>query len=270
MRQLHLASQLAFILLGTSGSSALAQGLLEADAAVAPQASAQPTSGATDLASNEPAALPSFAFALRAGLVAFGSGLDRLECTGEGCNGLANGERSYGFKPSPLVTVGAYYQPLAVLRTGPVLGYAFQQSVEFEASSGRTDLGDILTVGWALELTPQVAKQLWIVPQLQVAYALLFPRGDLERGFERWETSCEQSFAEFEDCGSLGGNRAGIHASAGVGLLYAASPAVRLRLDLLTEYYFYPLLELSAADGDAKLTERTSGVRQLCLAGLEF
>jgi hypothetical protein len=166
--------------------------------------------------------------------------------------------------------VGAFYQPTALLRTGPALSYGFQPSVTFDSSNGRTDLGSILTLGWAVELTPQIAKRLWLVPQLQLSYALLFPGGELKGQFDQWRTNCEQGFANFGDCDSIGGSRSGFHAALGVGLLYAAAPSVRLRFDLLAEYYYYPLLELSASDADVTLTERTSGLRQVILAGLEF
>ncbi|MGC4067776.1 MAG: hypothetical protein QM784_24620 [Polyangiaceae bacterium] len=270
MRQPYLASTLALALLSFASSQvAFGQETVQEQPADPPRSSAPPpTAPATGSARNKEE-LPRFALALKTGLATFGSGLDRLECSGADCNGLAAGERDYQFRPSPVIALGAYYQPTALVRTGPALSYGFQQSVTFNSSNGHTELGNLLTLGFSLELTPRLSRKLWLVPELQLSYALLFPGGEFERQLDRWQTSCGQSFATF-DCGSLKGSRSGFHAALGLGLLYAAAPSVRLRIDVLAEYYYFPLLDLSAANADIELTEHTSGIRQVLLAGLEF
>src|SRR5262249_32169849 len=117
---------------------------------------------------------------------------------------------------------------------------------------------------------PRVGPGVWLVPRGELGATVLFPTGDLDTYLNTLKDACNTSNST--GCDSFGGPRPGFNAGLGFGALFAVSPSVRLRADLLAQFYVINLYtgESPSGFGGSQISRSLTGSRFYLKGGVEF
>ena len=146
--------------------------------------------------------------------------------------------------------------------------FSLPSSIKFDGDSSSTGNFTIWDTDFTFEMTPQVSRSVWIVPRAQLGFSLLFAGGDLKKSEQATKLDCENDTEG--GCDTIDSPHLGFNFGIGAGVLFAVSEKVRLRADLMYQFYVYNLSTIDSSLVDAKLTTTLSGGRGFLLGGVEF
>jgi hypothetical protein len=257
----------AFIVIGAVWSG---QAQAEGANDVAPAPTAAAASERTPVAANDAQDdLPLVAPVLRLGLLAYGRGEEKNGCSGA-CTGFAPDNASYSHGPALGIGGEALFTVFRQWRFGPSLFYVLPNHVDIDGASGGFGIGSDLTLDAAAEFAPRIARHFRILPRIQGGLLVLFPDGELKSSLEAVRTYCPSNVAR--GCGSLGDTVVGWNLAVGAGALYSVLPHLRLRVDVLAQYYSVGLYDIGASllRNSIDVSERLSGARLFVTVGAEY
>lgn len=234
----------------------------DSDVAVAPTAAAASGTHTQD-------DLPFVAPVLRLGLLAYGRGEEKNGCSGA-CAGFAPDNASYSHGPALGVGGEALFTVFERWRFGPSLFYVLPNHVDIDGASGSFGIGSDLTLDVATEFAPRVATRFRILPRIQGGLLVLFPGGELESSLDEARAGCPSNVVH--GCSSVGDTRVGWNLAVGAGALYSALPHLRVRADVLAQYYSVGLYDVSSTLGrnPIDVSEHLSGGRLFVTVGAEY
>ncbi|HEX4335923.1 MAG TPA: hypothetical protein VH062_08420 [Polyangiaceae bacterium] len=259
MRSVARVAPLALVLLGAARS-------LAADGDAAPSSAKPEPARAAPVAADR--RFPFIAGALRLGLLPYGRGEEKNGCSGA-CMGFAPADASYRHGVAFGVGAEAFVTFLDVLRVGPSLFYVLPTHVDIDGAPGHFGVGSDLGIDLAVEAAPRIFTNLRVVPRLQGGATVLFPDGELSKSLSQLREYCP---ADASGCSGLSGAHVGWNIGAGVGALYFLTDRIRLRADLLVQYYSVHLYNISATlfANPIDVSETLSGARSFILLGAEY
>jgi hypothetical protein len=204
----------------------------------------------------------------RLGLVPWGFGSRELECRGN-CAGFAGTNDAYEHLPSFSLGGGVLFGIGRYLRLGPSFEYTFTNDVDI-AGRGRFEVGDDFTVDAVVEGFFPIAPRWGIAPHVQGGLLDLMPGGDLRN----YIGALRAEFCPILDaaCAIPDGARLGWEVGVGAGVWFRAHERVRLRLDVLIQYYELELYSIKAQlfGNPIEAYETLSGGRLMLTAGVEL
>ncbi len=260
----------ALIVIGAAWSGpAWGEGMSDVAIARAPSAANDAANGrATVAASDAEDGLPFVAPVLRLGLLAYGRGEEKNGCSGA-CTGFAPDNASYSHGPALGVGAEALFTVLGQWRFGPSLFYVLPNHVDIDGASGSFGVGSDLTLDVAAEFAPRVAPRFRILPRIQGGLLVLFPGGALGSSLDALRADCPSNI---RGCSSVGDTVVGWNLAVGAGALYSALPHLRLRVDVLAQYYSVGLYDIGASllSKPIDVSERLSGGRLFVTVGAEY
>lgn len=227
-------------------------------------ASSSPALAAGDTSSER---LPLIAVVPRLGLVAYGAGEDKLSCSGD-CAGFAGTDNGYQHKPAFSMGVDALFGIGRYLRLGPSFEYTFTNAVDL-SGRGSFDVGSDFTLNGAVEGVLPLSPRADIHARFEGGLLALGEGNDLKRYLDVLRTDlCSPG----ESCPISEGLHVGWNVGVGVGGGYRVHEHVRVRLDLLFQYYSLELYTLDARllGHDIQAYETLSGGRLFLSAGAEI
>jgi hypothetical protein len=217
--------------------------------------------------------LKTFSFGLRAGLLLGGSGTNKVDCTSGDCSSITAGENDYNHRVSGAFALDFLWKVGSIIRLGPGLAFVAPSSItlknvpsEFE----KYEVGSDLSIDFVLEVVPRVGPAAWLAPRFQLGPTVLFPSGDLKDSLNALKDTCNTSGAS--GCDSIGGPRPGFNIGLGFGALFGVGDSVRLRADLLAQYYVINLYTttIDTSFGSFEASRNVGGSRFFLLGGVEF
>ena len=206
----------------------------------------------------------SVTFAPRVMLSVFGSG--ELKCEGDLC--ISSSGSDYDHKTTFGIGADVLFKVGPTIRLGPGIGYFFKYDVE-PKEPGAPDsytIGTDLDISFVLDAAIMASPTVWIVPRGQIGAKLVFPDGDLRDDLDADKRACEAS--NMSGCDTLDGARPGAQFGLGVGVMFAVSPSVRLRADVMYQYYTINLYTIEALGNKAAVN--LNGSRGFLMAGAEL
>src|SRR5260221_4018880 len=243
--------------------------LLPMAASPSPAWAASDARPASDAAADPPPEeLPMIALLPRLGALSYGRGAEQNVCAGA-CGGFAPVDASYAHRPALVFGADALFTPLAPLRFGPSVLYVLPTSVSLDGASDTFGIGSDLSLDVAVEVAPRVGPSVWLFARALGGSTILIPASDLRSRLNELRAVCPSGA---RGCDTLEGARLGWNAGLGIGALYAIGRALRLRADLLGQYYTVSLYEVEARLFLSPITvsERLSGARLFVMAGVEL
>lgn len=213
-------------------------------------------------------ALPLISGALHLGLLSFGSGGKRNDCTG-GCTGFASDSASYDHDVAFGIGADGFVNIHDLIRVGPSFFYTFPNQVQIDGTKTDFAVGSDLAVDIAVEAAPRVAHNVRLLPRIQAGATILFPGGDLERTLSMLAADCPTGTP---GCNSIEAPYVGYNLGGGVGALYRIHPHFGLRFDVLLQYYSVRLYEVKASlfGQPIDVAETLEGARLFLMLGAEF
>ncbi len=207
--------------------------------------------------------IKSFTIAPRLLLAPFGSG--EQKCDGNLCASSTgvdyDHKTAFGLGADLLFRVGP------TLRLGPGFGYLLENDVEPDVPNASDyTIGSEVDVSFVIDAAIPASPTVWIVPRGQLGVKALIPGGDLRDDLDKVKDSCNSLGAS--GCDSLEGARPGLQVGVGVGAMFAVGPSVRLRADVMYQYYKINLYTVEALGDKAEVNY--SGSRGFLMAGAEF
>lgn len=152
--------------------------------------------------------------------------------------------------------IGALYVPVDDIRLAG-------SADDFEVGA---DLGVNAIAEWVFRATPRI----WILPRIQGGPIVFSPGGDLRVALDA--VNRDYCAGRARGCDSLTGAYTGWNIAAGGGALWVSTERIRVRADVLFQYYSVPLYTLSAslATQPIEVSERLTGGRMFLTLGAEF
>jgi hypothetical protein len=213
--------------------------------------------------------VPFFSAGARLGAVAWGTGVQKNECAGP-CDRFAPVDSTYSHSPAFVVGADALFGVLDRFRFG--LGALIVPASDIRLAGAADDfaVGTDLGIHAVAEVVIRATPRVWVLPRLQGGPIGLFPGGDLRSLLDSLHR--DYCVGAVKGCDSLTGSYWGWNVAAGAGALWVSAERVRLRTDLLVQYYAVPLYTLSArlAAAAIDVSERLTGARMLFTLGAEF
>lgn len=217
------------------------------------------------------AQIKTFAFVPRIGVQLLGSGSVEGQCSGSLC---ATGSDSIDYDLSNAVAISFdfLFKVGDLLRLGPGLTYTHTMDWQPSEGSSHTEMGNLTDLNFVLELIPRVSPTVWLVPRLQLGLTAFNASGTAETSERTSKADCSSSSTSPSGCDSIESPHLGFNIGAGFGVLFATGSAVRVRIDMLADYYKFNLFDVTetSSSGTAHMTATASGVRYLLLAGIEI
>lgn len=244
----------------------MASRLLAAVLAAVAFASSSPAhaAGAPTEPTNE--ALPWITAVPRLGLVAYGAGEDKLSCRGD-CAGFAGTDTGYEHRPAFTMGADALFGIGRFLRLGPSFEYTFTNSVDL-SGRGAFDVGSDFTVNGAVEGVLPLTPRADLHARFEGGLLGLDEGTDLKRYLDVLRTElCTPG-----DCPISEGLHVGWNVGLGIGGAYRVHRHVRVRVDMLFQYYSLELYTLDARllGHDIQAYETLSGGRLFLSVGAEL
>jgi hypothetical protein len=199
-----------------------------------------------------------------------GSGTNELRCDGD-CTFTSVSGSDYSHKLGARLTADFLFKVGPLIRLGPGLAFTPPTSIKGEGATFNTEVGSDMGLDFIFEVAPRVGPGVWLLPRGEVGLTVLFPTGDLKASLEAERVACND--LGVSNCDSLGDPRPGLNAGLGFGALFAVSDTVRLRADLLGQFYIvnlYTYEGTSTFGGSATLARNVAGSRFFLLGGVEF
>lgn len=219
-------------------------------------------------------ALPRSAVILRGSLLTTGSGTLKDSCS----SGCTSDSLSYTHNVAIALSADFLWKLASVVRLGPELMYVVGESVSMSGTglptnvSGNNIVGTLspsfgsdLALDAVLEIAPQVARTVWAAPRVQLGGGVIFPGGDLGHYLDLLKSACKAD--GYGGCDAIGSPAVGWNAGLGFGVIFAVSKSVRLRGDLLAQYYSFSLFTVH---GGVDSSESISSSRYFLAFGVEF
>ncbi len=219
--------------------------------------------------------LEGMAFVPRLGLVMPSSGEGETSCDGSGCEaaGLLEGEGDYDLTYGFAVGAELLFSLSPLIRIGPSLILGLGIEAETEDADGDDDTADFGMIGnlnFVFELTPQVSPTVWLTPRAQLGLAMYNATGDAADFEDDMKEGCEDA-GGVDGCESYTGPHLGWGFGLGMGAMFSVSPSIRLRGDLMWNYYSISTFSLSSSDLDVDDYSNTvSGSQIMLLGGIEL
>jgi len=196
-------------------------------------------------------------------LSVFGSG--KLECEGDGCvPGVFDND--YDHKTDFGIGIDVLFKVGSTIRLGPGIAYLPEYDVKFDGASRDDSTGSDLDLSFVMDFVIPTSPKMWIVPRGQLGAKALMPSGDLKDALDQLKDNCKAN--GLSGCDSLEGARPGVQIGLGVGMMFAVSPSVRLRADLMVQYYRINLFTIEGGGNKAEVN--LTGNRGFLMAGAEF
>jgi hypothetical protein len=247
---------------------------------VAPQPAGQQTMA---LATPEPppaekpqAEIKTFSFVPRIGIQAGGSVKMKGSCDGSSCETSSSDSSDADLKTAPAIGADFMFKLGDLFRIGPGLLHTFTTDVEAEGTS--IEAGSLTEINFVAEVIPRVSPSVWLVPRLQTGLALFNASGPLKTSIN----SSKQDCTDLKDatsgsgtnisCSNFDNPHIGFDIGLGFGAMFAVTPSIRLRADVMYEYFESTLGKVEASGGgiDATSTVKLAGDRYLLMAGMEI
>lgn len=200
-----------------------------------------------------------------------------LKCDGNACG--TNSTFSYDYDLKNAFAIGAdfMFKLGDLFRIGPGLFHTFTTDVEVDGVSG--EAGSLTEVNFVAEVIPRVSPGIWLVPRLQTGLALFNASGDVKNAFVTpMKETCNDMKSQYSgygvtvNCSNFDNPHIGFDIGLGFGAMFAVGPNVRLRADLMYEYFDAILGKVEASGGGDSATQTLdlSGSRYLLMGGAEF
>jgi hypothetical protein len=213
--------------------------------------------------------LSKFTIPIRVGLLMGGSGKNHYRCSGDCLVTDATGD-DYIHRPGAAFTVDFLFKVGPLIRLGPGLGLVLPTSIKSDNAGADTEIGSDVALDFIFEVAPRVGNGVWLVPRGEFGLTVLSPTGDLKTSQEARRTICDAKNGS--NCDSITDARPGFNAGIGFGGLFAVSDSVRLRADLLAQFYVVNLYTYDSISSGLSTTEsgNVSGSRFFLFGGIEF
>lgn len=219
--------------------------------------------------------LPPFSAVVHAGLLLGGSGSLKYTCNGSYCSSMPSETTDYSHKVAFALGADFLWRLGSIVRLGPGVMFVPGQSVTLESNkvlepnnTHEPGIGSDMAIDAVLEIVPQVSDTVWLAPRLQAGLGVFFPGSDLGDYLDSTKQGCNTT--QFDGCDSINSTDIGWHAGLGFGVIFAVSDLVRLRADVLAQYYSFNLYTVKAKTVDFKASEDVSSSRGFLLLGVEF
>ena len=211
-----------------------------------------------------------FAFVPRIGVQFLGSGSLNAQCSGSSCT-AASDSIDYDLSQAFAISFDFLFRVGDLFRLGPGLAYTHTMDWQASGQSSHTEMGNLTDLNFVAELIPRVSPTVWLVPRLQLGLTVYNASGTADTDESANKASCNSS-SGVSGCDSIGSPHLGYNIGAGFGVLFATGSAVRVRIDLLADYYKFNLVDITGTDstGATHVTETASGLRYLLMAGIEI
>lgn len=215
------------------------------------------------------AEVPFFSVGARLGAVAWGTGVQKNECAGP-CDRFAPVDSAYSHSPAFVVGAEALFGVLDRFRFGLGALIVPMSDIRLVGATDDFAVGTDLGIHAIAEMVIRATPRVWVLPRLQGGPMGLFPGGDLRSLLD--SLNRDYCVGMVKGCDSLTGSYWGWNVGAGGGALWVSGEHVRLRSDVLVQYYAVPLYTLSArlATAAIDVSERLTGARILFTLGAEF
>jgi hypothetical protein len=208
---------------------------------------------------------------VRGGLLLGGSGSYHYNCDGD-CVIASSTGSDYSHKLGGRFTADFLFKAGSMIRLGPGLAFTPPTSIKSDTPFGSVDaeVGSDMGLDFIFEVAPRVGQAVWLVPRGEIGLTVLFPTGDLKNTLEDTERQCNDIGGS--DCSSIGKARPGFNAGLGFGALFGVSEKVRLRADLLAQFYVVNLYTYTfdSFGLSTTVTENVAGSRFFLLGGIDF
>lgn len=246
--------------------------------APAPAAVMQPAGATMNLATLAPAAqtapveeakIKTFSFVPRIGIQIGGGGTFEDKCDGSDCGNYVNTSTDYDLKTAFAIGADFMFKIGDLFRIGPGLLYTHTMDEKESGASSSTELGSIVDVNFVAEVVPRVSPTVWLVPRVQFGLSMLNTSGTFKTRQDAMKTSCTSTEGE-TGCDSIDNPHMGYNLGLGFGVMFAAGPTVRFRVDTLYQYYSLSLYSLGVTGLNATESGSASGSRYFLLAGIEI
>lgn len=221
--------------------------------------------------------LPVFAPIVHAGLLLFGSGTLKDTCNGPSCTSTDGQSADYSHQVAFALDADFLWRLGSLVRLGPGVMFVTGQSVKLQSgkvfilspynTKTEPSIGSDLAIDAVVEIDPQVSGKVWLAPRVQGGMGLLLPSGDLSDRLNYLNGYCPSTY---DGCNSVSGAHFGWHAGLGFGVVYALNSLVRLRADVLAQYYSFSLFSIQQTADGTKYTEGISSSRGFLFLGAEF
>jgi hypothetical protein len=216
------------------------------------------------------AEIKAFAFVPRLGVQFLGNG--SLGCSGSECGADS---LDYDLSNAVAISFDFLFRVGDLLRLGPGLMYTNTMDWQPSGQSSHTEMGNLTDLNFVAELIPRVSPKVWLVPRLQLGLTVYNASGTADTNESASKASCNSSNTSGvteSGCDSIGSPHLGFNIGAGFGVLFATGSAVRIRIDLLADYYKFNLFDVTGTDssGSTHITVTASGMRYLLMAGIEI
>jgi hypothetical protein len=196
-----------------------------------------------------------------------GSGTNDFKCEGD-CTVSNIPGTDYSHRIGGRFTADFLFKAGPLIRLGPGLGFVPPASIKNDGETFTREVGSDLAIDFIFEVVPRVGPGVWLVPRGELGLTVLIPAPELR---DSLEARCLALGAS--NCGSAGDARPGFNAGLGFGALFAVSDSVRLRADLLAQFYVVNLSTYEATTsflGSTTIAHNVSGSRFFLLGGIEF
>ncbi len=232
-------------------------------------ASATPARAADGPGDSQSERLPWISAVPRVGLVAYGAGEDKLACRGD-CAGFAGTDDGYEHSPAFTMGVDALFGIGRFVRLGPSFEYTFTNPVDL-TGHGAFDVGSDFTVNGAVEGVLPLTPRADVHARFEAGLLGLGEGKDLKRYLDGLRTDFCPPPGQ-GSCSISDGMHVGWNIGVGIGGGYRVHAHVRVRADLLFQYYSLELYTLDAhlLGHDIQAYETLSGGRLFLSAGAEI
>jgi hypothetical protein len=211
--------------------------------------------------------VPFFSLGARLGVVPWGTGEQKNECAGP-CAMFAPDDATYSHLPAFVVGVDALFGAFDRFRFGLGVLYVPTSSIRLAGASRHFEVGSDVDIDAVAEGVVRATPRVWILPRLQGGLLVLSPGGDLRTTLDGLHRDCS---GLAQGCDSLTGAYTGWNLAAGGGALWVSSERLRVRADLLFQYYSVPLYTITGtlAGEPIEVSERLAGGRMFLTIGAE-